>query len=311
MLTKQASAQLSLHTTVKLASGFEMPHIGLGVYQVHTSEIPLAISTALTHGYRHIDTATAYRNESACVTAMLSPFPSSPSPSSPSHPPLPRSALFYTTKLPPKFRGYEQTYNSISATINENPGLEGYIDLYLIHAPYGGAHNRLEQWRAMRDSVREGKIRSIGVSNYSVAHLEELSSWIAAQPGDSGGVISVGQWEVHPWLPRHDILEYCHTHNIAVQAYSPLVRGTRFGPQAKGVEGLNKLAEKYGKTPAQILIRWSLQMGLTPLPKSVHPARIAENIAVFGWELEEDEVLGLDTGGYEPCTWDPSRDCLD
>ena len=127
--------------------------------------------------------------------------------------------------------------------------------------------------------------------------------------------------QVHPWCPRHDILAYCQTHNITPQAYSPLVRGNRFAPPPtaenpkptipKGSEYLYQLVEKYQRTPAQILLRWSLQMGCVPLPKSVHEERIKENAGIFGWELEQDEVERLDTGKHEPVAWDPATDCKD
>lgn len=127
--------------------------------------------------------------------------------------------------------------------------------------------------------------------------------------------------QFHPWLPRHDILAYCRAHNIVPQAYSPLVRGVRFTPPSttenptpsipKGSEYLYQLAEKYRRTPSQILLRWNLQMGCVPLPKSVHDERIKENTGIFGWELEQDEVEKLDTGGYEPVAWDPVKDCKD
>jgi diketogulonate reductase-like aldo/keto reductase len=185
--------------------------------------------------------------------------------------------------------------------LHKNPELEGYIDLYLIHAPYGSSADRLGQWRAMVEAQKAGKIRSLGVSNYGVHHLEELKKWQSDQ--EDGGVLSVGQWELHPWLPRKDIVDWCRREGVAVQAYSPLVRATRQQDPL-----LVPLVEKYKKTPAQVLLRWSLQMGFVPLPKSVHEERIRENADIFDFELTEEEVRALDTGRYEPCCWDPTKE---
>jgi len=187
--------------------------------------------------------------------------------------------------------------------IKENPELEGYIDLYLIHAPYGSPDDRIGQWRAMVDAQKRGKIRSLGVSNYGVQHLEELKAWRETRSEEDRGVLSVGQWELHPWLDRTDIVAWCQREGMAVQAYAPVVRATRMNDPL-----LSPLTEKYGKAPAQVLIRWSLQMGWTPLPKSVHETRIKENADVFDFELTEEEVKSLQTGQYEPICWDPTAE---
>ncbi|KAI5810863.1 aldo-keto reductase [Pyronema omphalodes] len=278
---------LSLASTVRLSSGYLMPRIGLGVYQTPIAECPRVVSTALSIGYRHIDSATSYRNERPCSIAIAASD-------------IPRSDVFFTTKLPPKLRGYEKTKESINGVLAENPELNGYIDLYLIHAPYGTPEDRRGQWRAMVEAQKDGKIRSLGVSNYGVQHLDELKGWIDA--GD-GGIISVGQWELHPWLGRKDIVGWCQREGVAIQAWSPLVRATRMEDPL-----LAPLVKKYAKTPAQILIRWSLQMGFTPLPKSIHDERIRENADVFDFELTREEMDTLDTEMYEPCSWDPTKE---
>lgn len=181
-----------------------------------------------------------------------------------------------------------------------------YIDLYLIHAPYGGRTARLGAWDALLSAQKAGQIRSLGVSNYGIHHLAELEAHIQSLeskhgPG-AGGTISVGQWELHPWLPRDDIVEWCRARNIIVEAYCPLVRGQRAEDKA-----LKEIAAKHGKTWAQVLVRWSLQKGFVPLPKSVNPNRIKENAEVYDFELhvEEMEMLGK-RGAYEPCSWDPT-----
>jgi diketogulonate reductase-like aldo/keto reductase len=153
--------------------------------------------------------------------------------------------------------------------------------------------------------LQAGKIHSLGVSNYGVHHLDELEAYI--KESGVGGTIDVGQWELHPWLPRDDIVEWCRKRNVVLEAYCPLVRGQR-GNDAV----LKKIGEKYGKTWAQILVRWSLQKGFVPLPKSVTPKRIEENAKVYDFELSKADCEELDgpKGRYEPCSWDPttSRD---
>jgi diketogulonate reductase-like aldo/keto reductase len=199
---------------------------------------------------------------------------------------------------------YVNTYTLVETALEETK-LE-YLDLVLIHSPYGGTQNRLGAWKALVELVDAGKIRSIGVSNYGVHHLDELEAYIKELEQErggigKGGVISVGQWEVHPWLTRSDIVDWCKARNIAVEAYCPIVRGQRWGaPKVKA------LADKYGKTEAQILLRWSLQWGCVPLVKSVTPARIAENADIFDFELTDEEVKGLATDEYSPCAWDPT-----
>ncbi|MCJ1449673.1 hypothetical protein MMC28_000001 [Mycoblastus sanguinarius] len=164
--------------------------------------------------------------------------------------------------------GYEQAKASIASSFKQTE-LE-YIDLYLIHAPYGGPTARTGAWRALVEAQQAGLIRSIGVSNYGVHHLNELEAYIQkleAQHGKGkGGEISVGQWELHPWLARPDIVDWCQQRGVVCEAYCPIIRGQRFGE-----ERLRKIVERTGKTPAQVLLRWSLQKGFVPLPKSVTP----------------------------------------
>jgi len=175
----------------------------------------------------------------------------------------------------------------------------------LIHAPYGGREARKGAWKALVEAQEEGKIRSLGVSNYGVHHLDEMEEYIKEleeeRGSGKGGVLSVGQWEIHPWLPRPDIVEWCQKHGVVIEAYSPLVRGERMEEQV-----LQPLMKKYGKTQAQILLRWSLQKGLVPLPKSVTPARIDENAQVFDFALTAKDMGNLETDEYAPVCWDPT-----
>lgn len=187
----------------------------------------------------------------------------------------------------------------------------GYLDLVLLHSPYGGPENRKAAWKALVESVEAGKIRSIGVSNFGVHHLDELKAYIKeleqerGGPG-KGGVISVGQYELHPWLTRPDIVKWCQDNGVVIEAYSPIVRATRFGDPK-----IVALAKKYGKTEAQILLRWSLQRGFVPLVKTATKSRLAENAGLFDFELTEDEVKDIATGDYSPCCWDPAVEPLE
>ncbi|MCJ1344198.1 hypothetical protein MMC31_002401, partial [Peltigera leucophlebia] len=241
-------------------------------------------------GYRHVDSARVYRNEGPCAEAIKKSG-------------IPRSEIFLTSKVPPRAIGYEQTKSSIESSFTQT-GLE-YFDLYLIHAPYGGKDARNGSWRALVEAQQAGKIRSIGVSNYGIHHLDELESYIKeleeVNGKGKGGEISVGQWELHPWLTRPDIVQWCQQRGVVIEAYCPMVRGQRLDEPV-----LEPLVKKYGKTAAQILIRWSLQKGFVPLPKSVTPSRIEENADVFDFELTAEEMNSLTTSDYAPCSWDPT-----
>jgi diketogulonate reductase-like aldo/keto reductase len=153
-------------------------------------------------------------------------------------------------------------------------------------------------------------VRSIGVSNYGVHHLDELETYIKELEEErgkgNGGVISVGQWEIHPWLPRRDIVEWCAKRGVVVQAYSPLVRGER-----KDEKVLAELGKKHDKTWGQILLRWSVQQGHVPLPKSVTPKRIEENTQIYDFELDKEDLKALEIGVYAPCAWDPTVEPLE
>ncbi|KAK4141387.1 NADP-dependent oxidoreductase domain-containing protein [Dichotomopilus funicola] len=291
-------APLNINSTFKLPSGYLMPRLGFGVYQTPPKETARCVTEAFAAGYRHVDSAAAYRNEAPCGEAIRAASPS-----------IPRDQIFFTSKIPPQKMGYQATASQVDESLAKS-GLD-YIDLILIHAPFGGSAQRKGSWKALVEAVEAGKVRSIGVSNYGVHHLDELERHIAELEEErggkgKGGVVSVGQWEIHPFCRRQDIIDWCTQRGVVVQAYCPLVQGERWGEP-----GLKKLAAKYGKSEAQVLIRWSLDKGLVPLPKSVTPARIVENADVFDFELSEEEVAGLETGEYTPCTWDPTVSPLD
>ena len=274
----------------KMLSGHLIPTLGYGVYQTPASVTEDVVLKAFETGYRHVDSARVYRNEQPCADAIRKSG-------------IPRDQIFFTSKVPPRSMGYDATKSAIASSFSQT-GLD-YIDLYLIHAPYGGKEARRGTWRALVEAQQSGKIRSIGVSNYGVHHLDELESYIKELEKDNGegkgGKISVGQWELHPWLMRPDIVDWAKKREMIIEAYCPLVRGERFREPS-----LQKLAKVYGKTPAQILVRWSLQKGFVPLPKSETPSRIVENAGVYDFELSKQDLQDLETDEYSPCSWDPT-----
>ncbi|KAF1968032.1 Aldo/keto reductase [Bimuria novae-zelandiae CBS 107.79] len=287
-------AKLSLTSTLLMPSGYDIPTLGYGVYQTPANVAAEVVEQALKVGYRHVDSAVAYRNEAPSAEGMKKSG-------------IPREELFFTTKIPPKQMTYENAKQHIENSMKET-GFD-YIDLYLLHSPYGGKENRIGAWKALVEGVEAGKIRSIGVSNYGVHHLEELETYIQSidekEGKHKGGVLSVNQIELHPWLARKDIVDWCKKRGIILEAYSPIVR-------AKKAEDLLllRLAKKHNKTTSQVLLRWSLQKGFVPLPKSVTKHRIEENAQIYDFELSDEDMESLDLGVYEPCAWDPtvSRD---
>ncbi|KAI1435105.1 aldo-keto reductase-like protein [Xylaria sp. CBS 124048] len=294
---KMAST-FTINSTFKLNSGYEIPRLGFGVYQTPPEDTEKACLEAFKAGYRHIDSAAAYRNEAGCGQALRASG-------------LTRSEVFFTSKIPVSVirAGYDAAKQQIASSL-QTAGVE-YFDLILLHAPYGGSAARKGAWKALVEGVEEGKIRSIGVSNYGINHLDELEQHIAeleAERGGKGkgGIISVGQYEIHPWCARNDIAEWFAKRNIACEAYSPVVQGKRWGEKS-----LVKLAQKHGKTEAQILLRWSLQKGYIPLPKSVTPSRIVENAALYDFELSKEDMAELETSEYAPVCWDPVITPLD
>ncbi|KAH6976281.1 NADP-dependent oxidoreductase domain-containing protein [Ilyonectria sp. MPI-CAGE-AT-0026] len=297
-MNRKMASKLTLNSTLKLNSGYEIPRLGFGVYQTPLEQAPEICKGALEVGYRHIDSASAYRNQGESAQGITAAG-------------IPRSEVFFTTKVPVRKAplGYDNTLTLVNTALEETK--LGYLDLVLIHAPYGGPENRKGAWKALVECVEAGKVRSIGISNYGVHHLDELEAYIKELEGErggpgKGGVISVGQWEVHPWLTRADIVTWCRARNIAVEAYCPIVRGQRWGEPKVAA-----LAAKYGKTEAQILLRWSLQRGYVPLVKSVTPSRILENTQLYDFELTEEEVEDMATTDYSPCAWDPTVETLD
>ncbi|KAF9922997.1 hypothetical protein FBU30_006878 [Linnemannia zychae] len=272
-----------LQSSIKLNSGHSIPRLGLGVYLAEEGkEAENAVLWALKAGYRHIDTAMIYNNETSVGNAIRKSG-------------IPRNEIFVTTKLTEDDQGYDSTLAAFDLSLKKL-GLD-YIDLYLIHSPLCGSELRLASWKAMEKLLAEGKVKSIGVSNFGVHHLKEL-----LDAPDVKIPPAVNQIEVHPWLTRNDIISFCQSNNIVVESYSPLVQGHKLKDGTLG-----QIASKHSKTPAQILIRWNLQRGNVVIPKSVKEHRIIENANVFDFELSEDEMDKLTSlNANFVCEWDPT-----
>ncbi|UCZ53094.1 aldo/keto reductase [Bacillus shivajii] len=254
-----------IHSTVTLNNGVEMPWLGLGVYKADGgNEVEEAVKEALKIGYRSIDTAAFYYNEQGVGEAIRQSG-------------VPREEIFVTTKVWNDDQGYEETLKAFEES-RQKLGLD-VIDLYLVHWPVKGKYK--ETWRAMEKLYKEGKVRAIGVSNFNIHHLEDLLR-------DANVVPVVNQVEYHPLLTQEELHDYCKKHNIQLEAWSPLTRGRMFGAPV-----LVELGNKYGKSEAQIILRWDLQNEVVTIPKSVTPARIKENANIFDFALSDEDIEKL------------------
>ncbi len=273
-------ASLNINSAVKVNNNVQMPILGLGVYQTPPGKITQnAVNSALKIGYRHIDTARIYGNEADVGQAVRDSS-------------ILREDLFVTTKLWNSDQGYDSTLKACEASL-KRLGLD-YLDLYLIHFPV--PELRIESWRAMEKLEQDGRCRAIGASNFTVRHLEELLEQHEVMP-------AVNQVEFHPFLYQKQLLEYCKRKGIQVEAYSPLARGERLKDPR-----LSSLSKKYSKTPAQLMIRWSLQHGLVAIPKSDREKRIRENSQVVDFEISNSDMRFLDSvdEGLR-LNWDPTN----
>ncbi|KAF2273254.1 Aldo/keto reductase [Westerdykella ornata] len=267
-----------------------MPTIQLGVYLTSGQETYRAVGWALEAGYRGIDSAQMYRNEKQAGRAILDFLASEANVDG-----LRREDIHFTSKLASN-SAYDTARKAISRSVKEC-GL-GYIDLFLLHSPYGGKTARLESWRAVEDAIKDGEVKIGGVSNYGVKHLQEL---LASNPNIPP---AVNQVEVHPFNTRTDITSFCQEHGIVVEAYAPLVRALRMKHPT-----IVQLSNKYKCTPAQLLVRWSLQHGYVPLPKSSKKERIVENADISGFAIADEDMQRMDgLDEYLVTDWDPT-DC--
>lgn len=258
--------ELNKHATKQLANGVEMPRIGLGVYKMTEPDIALqAITTALENGYRHIDTASLYNNEKEVGEAVRTSK-------------IARDEIFITTKVWNTDQGYDQTLRAFEKSL-KLLNLD-YVELYLTH--WAVKETFVETYRAIERLYDEKLIRATGVSNHQIHHLEAIATKANVQP-------MVNQIELHPRLTQLDLREYCANQGIAITSWSPLARGRLLDEPT-----LKHISMKYGKSPAQIIIRWHLQHSLIVIPKSITPERIIENIDVFDFELSFEDMKNID-----------------
>ncbi|MMZ59985.1 Glyoxal reductase [compost metagenome] len=255
-----------LQDTVILNNGVNMPWFGLGVYKAKEgNEVIEAVKAAIRAGYRSIDTAAIYGNEEGvgqAVREAMAEFG------------LTRDQLFITSKVWNSEQGYETTLQAFENSLKKL-NLE-YIDLFLVHWPVKGKYK--ETWRALEKVYKEGKVRAIGVSNFQIHHLEDLLENAEVVP-------AVNQVEFHPQLAQPELLTYCRTKGIQLEAWAPLGQG-RFMDH----EIINSIGHKYGKTAAQVILRWDMQMGVVTIPKSVTESRIIENADIFDFELSAEDM---------------------
>lgn len=255
----------SLKDTITLNNGVKMPGFGLGVYKVEEDIAVDAVRTALKNGYRSIDTASFYQNEKGVGKGLRESGVS-------------RDEIFVTSKVWNDEQGYDRTLEAYERSLNQL-GLD-YLDLYLIHWPVKDKYK--ETWRAMERLYEEGSVRAIGVSNFHVHQLKDLMK-------DSNVKPAVDQIELHPHLTQEDLRAFCEGENIRIEAWSPLKKGRIFEEP-----GLKEIAQKYEKTPAQVILRWNIQHEIITIPKSTNEKRIIENANIFDFSLTEQEMASID-----------------
>lgn len=250
---------------ITLNNGIQVPNFGFGTWQIPARKTPGAVLWALQTGYRLIDTSLNYWNEPQVGQAIRDSR-------------LEREEVFVTTKLEGEYQGGDRTMRGFLRSLGN---LEiGYIDLYLIHWPVRGLG--IETWKAMEDLLGSGKCRAIGVSNYAVAHLEDVLQHGRIVP-------AVNQIELHPFEYPREVVKFCQEHGIQVESYSPLGQGEDLSHPA-----ITTAAERHGRTPTQVVLRWHLQHGFIPIPRSANRDHIAENFQVFDFSLSDGELKELD-----------------
>jgi 2,5-diketo-D-gluconate reductase A len=275
-------SEVSTVPALELHDGIEIPQLGFGVFQVPPEDTQAVVEEALAVGYRHIDTAAAYRNEAGVGDAIAASG-------------VAREDVFVTTKLWNSEQGFDSTLRAFEASL-EQLGMER-VDLYLIHWPLPAEDLYLETWRAFERIHGEGRTRSIGVSNFRVEDLERLRAEAEVLP-------TVNQVELHPGLQQAELRAWHAEHGVATEAWSPLAQG-----ELLKEETIATIAAHHERTPAQVILRWHLQLGNVAIPKSATPERIRENFELFEFELGEDDVAAiarLDAGhrtGPDPSTF--------
>jgi len=279
----------SLSDKVVLNNGVKMPVLGFGVFKVPDDDTARCVELAIRTGYESIDTAAIYQNERGVGEGIRNSG-------------VPREKLFITTKVWNADHGFESTLEAFSASIKKLR--VDYLDLYLIHWPVPRCDKFVETWKAMEKLCREGVVRAIGVSNFNAGHIDELLSKCETVP-------AVNQIELHPWLSQNDLCAYLKSKKIFAEAWSPLARG---GELLKD-QSLLLVANKYGKTPAQVVLRWHLQRDVIVIPKTIHQERMAQNADVFDFALSSEDMATIDRLnkdhriGPDPDTFDIDANC--
>jgi diketogulonate reductase-like aldo/keto reductase len=256
---------------ITLNNGIEIPKLGFGVWKVPDEEAESAVGQAINVGYRLIDTAKIYRNEIGVGKALATTK-------------VPREDLFITTKLWNADQGYESTLKAFDESL-EKLGLD-YVDRYLIHWPTPEYDQYVETYKALETIYKEGRAKAIGVCNFDIEHLQRILDECEVVP-------AVNQVECHPYLQQQELKEFCKEHGIVLEAYSPLMNGTKVLHDPV----IREIASEHDKTPAQVILRWHLQSDVIAIPKTVTPSRMDENIDVFDFELSTadlDKIAALD-----------------
>jgi diketogulonate reductase-like aldo/keto reductase len=247
---------------IKLNNGKEIPQLGLGLWQVKDEEqLKIAFNTAVKAGYRHFDSAQAYDNEQMLGAAWKSSS-------------LKRQDIFITTKIHVKNFGPKHVHESFKESLTKLQ--TDHVNLLLLHFPV--TIRRKKAWLALEEIQKSGQALSIGVSNYTIKHLDEMQSYSQIKP-------AVNQVELHVFLQQPELIKYCHANGITVEAYSPLARANIMDNEA-----VINIAEKYNKTYAQVMLRWLVEQGIVVIPKSVTPSRVEENINIFDFKLDQEDL---------------------
>jgi diketogulonate reductase-like aldo/keto reductase len=271
----------SITDCVTLNNGLEIPWLGFGVFQMGPgNETELSVRKALEVGYRSIDTATIYENEASVGKAIKESG-------------IPREEIFITTKVWNTDQGYQSTLNAFDES-RKVLGVD-YVDMYLVHWPVIGRY--VETWKALEKLYKDGIVRAIGVSNFKIHNLQDILDICEVKP-------VLNQVELHPVFRRAEIHQFCIKNQIQMEAWAPLMQG-----QALDIPVIVDIAKKYGKTPAQVLIRWDFEIGVVTIPKSITPHRIVENADVFDFELSPEDLAAIAALNEEKMTLEYPENC--
>ena len=257
---------MSTQTHLRLHDGYEIPQLGFGTWQTPNDVAPGAVRAAIDAGYRSVDTAAIYENETGTGEGIRQSG-------------VPREQLYITTKLWNDDQGYDTALRAFDESLKQLK--LDTVDLYLIHWPKPRANKYADSWRALTKIKESGRAKSVGVSNFQISHLQRIFDEIGVIP-------AVNQIELHPRFQQKELREFHARHGIVTESWSPLGQGTILNDPT-----IAAIAQKYGKTPAQAIIRWHIDLGLIVIPKSVTPSRIRENFAVFDFELDAEDLAQI------------------